>query len=74
MIFLFLVFCVSIGFEVPATEHVPRVLPKDEDPSLVKRNRRMLGQLLGTLEVLLKLLLSLPPGIVTYFLIYMFTQ
>uniref|UniRef100_A0A0D6QYP3 Pinin/SDK/MemA protein domain-containing protein n=2 Tax=Araucaria cunninghamii TaxID=56994 RepID=A0A0D6QYP3_ARACU len=31
-------------------ENVPRVLPKDEDPSLVKRNRRMLGQLLGTLE------------------------
>lgn len=29
---------------------VPRVLPKDEDPSLVKRNKRMLGQLLGTLE------------------------
>ena len=38
MIFLFLVFCESIGFEVPATEHVPRVLPKDEDLSLVKRN------------------------------------
>ncbi|OVA01546.1 Pinin/SDK/MemA protein [Macleaya cordata] len=38
-------------FEVPAgEEHVPRVLPKDEDPSLVNRNRRMLGQLLGTLE------------------------
>ncbi|KAL6964343.1 hypothetical protein U1Q18_035398 [Sarracenia purpurea var. burkii] len=33
-----------------ATEHVPRVLPKDEDPSLVNRNKRMLGQLLGTLE------------------------
>ncbi|GLJ11757.1 hypothetical protein SUGI_0176220 [Cryptomeria japonica] len=31
-------------------ENVPRVLPKNEDPSLVKRNRRMLGQLLGTLE------------------------
>ncbi|KAL9259893.1 Pinin-like protein [Drosera capensis] len=29
---------------------VPRVLPKDEDPKLVSRNRRMLGQLLGTLE------------------------
>uniref|UniRef100_A0A803LSN3 Pinin/SDK/MemA protein domain-containing protein n=1 Tax=Chenopodium quinoa TaxID=63459 RepID=A0A803LSN3_CHEQI len=28
----------------------PRVLPKDEDPRLVNRNRRMLGQLLGTLE------------------------
>ncbi|KAB1206984.1 Pinin [Morella rubra] len=31
-------------------EHVPRVLPKNEDPSLVNRNKRMLGQLLGTLE------------------------
>ncbi|KAK9698266.1 hypothetical protein RND81_08G092500 [Saponaria officinalis] len=29
---------------------VPRVLPKNEDEALVKRNRRMLGQLLGTLE------------------------
>ncbi|KAG9451138.1 hypothetical protein H6P81_011103 [Aristolochia fimbriata] len=36
--------------EIPASEHLPRVLPKNEDPSLVKRNRRMLGQLLGTLE------------------------
>lgn len=34
---------------------IPRVLPKDEDPSLVKRNKRMLGQLLGTLEVSLQL-------------------
>ncbi|GLT85961.1 hypothetical protein SLE2022_041260 [Rubroshorea leprosula] len=34
----------------PITEHVPRVLPKNEDPSLVNRNKRMLGQLLGTLE------------------------
>ncbi|GAB2257982.1 hypothetical protein Droror1_Dr00014142 [Drosera rotundifolia] len=32
------------------TQPVPRVLPKDEDPKLVSRNRRMLGQLLGTLE------------------------
>ena len=32
-------------------EHVPRILPKDEDPRLVSRNKRMLGQLLGTLEV-----------------------
>uniref|UniRef100_A0A5B7AF65 Putative pinin n=1 Tax=Davidia involucrata TaxID=16924 RepID=A0A5B7AF65_DAVIN len=40
----------KMDFEVPAQEHVPRVLPKDEDPSLVKRNKRMLGQLLGTLE------------------------
>ncbi|XP_042489366.1 pinin [Macadamia integrifolia] len=36
-------------FEIP-TEQVPRVLPKNEDPSLVNRNKRMLGQLLGTLE------------------------
>ncbi|XP_065870573.1 uncharacterized protein [Euphorbia lathyris] len=36
--------------ELPIAEHVPRVLPKDEDPSLVSRNKRMLGQLLGTLE------------------------
>ncbi|XP_068637989.1 uncharacterized protein [Aristolochia californica] len=36
--------------EFLAPEHVSRVLPKNEDPSLVKRNRRMLGQLLGTLE------------------------
>ncbi|XP_044479092.1 pinin-like isoform X1 [Mangifera indica] len=35
---------------MPVMEHVPRVLPKDEDPSLVNRNKRMLGQLLGTLE------------------------
>ncbi|KAL3538579.1 hypothetical protein ACH5RR_001945 [Cinchona calisaya] len=39
-----------MDFEIPPAEHVPRVLPKDEDPSLVNRNRRMLGQLLGTLE------------------------
>lgn len=31
-------------------KEVPRVLPKDEDPRLVNRNKRMLGQLLGTLE------------------------
>ncbi|KAL2491021.1 protein-protein interaction regulator family protein [Abeliophyllum distichum] len=37
-------------FEVPPAEHVPRVLPKNEDPGLVSRNKRMLGQLLGTLE------------------------
>ncbi|XP_054776307.1 uncharacterized protein LOC129284841 [Prosopis cineraria] len=36
--------------EIPAAEPVPRVLPKDEDPRLVNRNKRMLGQLLGTLE------------------------
>ncbi|KAL0384535.1 UNVERIFIED_CONTAM: hypothetical protein Sradi_2847800 [Sesamum radiatum] len=37
-------------FEIPPAEHIPRVLPKNEDPSLVSRNKRMLGQLLGTLE------------------------
>ncbi|XP_054778028.1 uncharacterized protein LOC129286016 [Prosopis cineraria] len=36
--------------EIPAAEPVPRVLQKDEDPRLVNRNKRMLGQLLGTLE------------------------
>ncbi|KAK7302461.1 hypothetical protein RJT34_13351 [Clitoria ternatea] len=36
--------------DIPTAEHVPRVLPKNEDPSLVNRNKRMLGQLLGTLE------------------------
>ncbi|XP_021286097.1 pinin [Herrania umbratica] len=36
--------------QAPITEHVPRILPKDEDPSLINRNKRMLGQLLGTLE------------------------
>ncbi|KAI7728458.1 hypothetical protein M8C21_027043 [Ambrosia artemisiifolia] len=36
--------------EVPLSENIPRVIPKDEDPSLVNRNKRMLGQLLGTLE------------------------
>ncbi|CAK9318078.1 unnamed protein product [Citrullus colocynthis] len=39
-----------MDFEVPAAENVPRILPKNEDPSLVSRNKRMLGQLLGTLE------------------------
>ncbi|KAG1330697.1 pinin [Cocos nucifera] len=38
-----------MDFDIP-TEPVPRNLPKDEDPGLVKRNKRMLGQLLGTLE------------------------
>ncbi|CAN8293344.1 unnamed protein product [Cochlearia groenlandica] len=39
------------GFEAFALpEPAPRVLPKNEDPSLVNRNRRMLGNLLGTLE------------------------
>ncbi|CAH9082066.1 unnamed protein product [Cuscuta europaea] len=36
--------------DIPPPEHVPRVFPKDEDPKLVSRNKRMLGQLLGTLE------------------------
>ncbi|KAL6517683.1 hypothetical protein OROMI_033384 [Orobanche minor] len=40
----------KMDFEIPTAEHVPRVMPKDEDPSLVSRNKRMLGQLLGTLE------------------------
>ncbi|XP_075474528.1 uncharacterized protein LOC142505429 [Primulina tabacum] len=40
----------KMDFEIAPAEHVPRVLPKDEDPSLVSRNKRMLGQLLGTLE------------------------
>ncbi|XP_022922936.1 pinin [Cucurbita moschata] len=39
-----------MDFDVPPAEHVPRILPKNEDPSLVSRNKRMLGQLLGTLE------------------------
>ncbi|XP_061337188.1 uncharacterized protein LOC133284212 isoform X1 [Gastrolobium bilobum] len=39
-----------VASEIPTTELVPRVLPKNEDPSLVNRNKRMLGQLLGTLE------------------------
>ncbi|CAN7096435.1 unnamed protein product, partial [Brassica rapa subsp. narinosa] len=39
------------GYEAIALpEPAPRQLPKNEDPSLVKRNRRMLGNLLGTLE------------------------
>ncbi|KAF8086912.1 hypothetical protein N665_0609s0042 [Sinapis alba] len=39
------------GFEDMALpEPAPRQLPKNEDPSLVNRNRRMLGNLLGTLE------------------------
>ncbi|XP_028775319.1 pinin-like [Neltuma alba] len=36
--------------EIPVAEPVPRVLPKNDDPRLVNRNKRMLGQLLGTLE------------------------
>ncbi|KAJ3672950.1 hypothetical protein LUZ60_006324 [Juncus effusus] len=37
-------------FNMEPPEPTPRVFPKIEDPYLVKRNRRMLGQLLGTLE------------------------
>ncbi|RYR35596.1 hypothetical protein Ahy_A10g050730 isoform A [Arachis hypogaea] len=40
----------KVASEIPTTEHVPRLFPKNEDPSLVNRNKRMLGQLLGTLE------------------------
>ncbi|XP_011087796.1 pinin [Sesamum indicum] len=40
----------KMDFEIPPAEHIPRVLPKNEDPSLVSMNKRMLGQLLGTLE------------------------
>jgi len=33
-------------------EPAPRELPKNDDPNMVRRNKRMLGQLLvGTLEV-----------------------
>ncbi|XP_010496913.1 PREDICTED: pinin-like [Camelina sativa] len=39
------------GFEAFALpEPAPRVLPKNEDPKLVNRNRRMLVNLVGTLE------------------------
>ncbi|KAG2323857.1 hypothetical protein Bca4012_038121 [Brassica carinata] len=39
------------GFEAMALpEPAPRNFPKNEDPKLVNRNRRMLGNLLGTLE------------------------
>ena len=34
-------------------EPAPRVLTKEENPSLAKRNRRMFGALLGTLQVTL---------------------
>ncbi|MED6118817.1 hypothetical protein PIB30_006313 [Stylosanthes scabra] len=40
----------NMDSDIPAAEPVPRVLPKNEDPRLVNRNKRMLGQLLGTLE------------------------
>ncbi|XP_020257081.1 pinin-like isoform X1 [Asparagus officinalis] len=40
----------KMDYDVIPTEPIPRILPKNEDPRLVKRNRRMLGQLLGTLE------------------------
>ncbi|GJX44744.1 hypothetical protein Tco_0261420 [Tanacetum coccineum] len=41
----------KMDFKGPPSENVPKVLPKDKDPKLVNRNRRMLGNLLGTLEV-----------------------
>ncbi|XP_013641537.2 pinin [Brassica napus] len=42
---------VKKGFEaMELPEPAPRNLPKNEDPKLVNRNRRMLGNLLGTLE------------------------
>ncbi|RYR17410.1 hypothetical protein Ahy_B03g062162 isoform B [Arachis hypogaea] len=40
----------NMDSDTPAAEPVPRVLPKNDDPRLVNRNKRMLGQLLGTLE------------------------
>ncbi|XP_024393795.1 uncharacterized protein [Physcomitrium patens] len=36
--------------DAQAGEPVPRVLPKTSDPNVAKRNRRMFGALLGTLE------------------------
>eukprot|EP00249_Psilotum_nudum_P019002 c27058_g1_i2 orf=358-1629(-) len=36
--------------DAPPTELLPRVLPKMDDPKLAKRNRRIFGALLGTLE------------------------
>ncbi|KAI3707417.1 hypothetical protein L6452_25917 [Arctium lappa] len=36
--------------KVAPFENVPRALPKDQNPSLIDRNTRMLGQLLGTLD------------------------
>lgn len=40
----------SLEHDLTPVEPLPRVLPKEENPSLVKRNRRMFGALLGTLE------------------------
>ncbi|KAH9606639.1 hypothetical protein KSS87_013075 [Heliosperma pusillum] len=37
------------GVDYQAKE-VPRVFPKNDDPTLVNRNKRMLGRILGTLE------------------------
>ncbi|KAG6780264.1 hypothetical protein POTOM_013118 [Populus tomentosa] len=42
--------CNKVEVETPVIEPVPRALPKNQDPRLVSRNKRMLGQLLGTLE------------------------
>jgi hypothetical protein len=43
---------VSQELDKALPEPLPRQFPKDDDQSLVRRNRRMLGKLLvGTLEV-----------------------
>jgi hypothetical protein len=42
--------------ETPPAEPLPRVLPKTNDPNIAKRNRRMFGALIGTLEVGFQLL------------------
>ncbi|KAG6556661.1 hypothetical protein Mapa_001602 [Marchantia paleacea] len=36
--------------DIQAAEPLPRVIPKIDDPNVAKRNRRMFGALLGTLE------------------------
>jgi hypothetical protein len=42
--------------ETLPAEPLPRVLPKTNDPNIAKRNRRMFGALIGTLEVGFQLL------------------
>ncbi|KAJ6942114.1 hypothetical protein NC652_008042 [Populus alba x Populus x berolinensis] len=42
--------CNKVEVETPVIEPVPRALPRNQDPRLVSRNKRMPGQLLGTLE------------------------
>jgi len=55
-----LLFCSYQRYEAFALpEPAPRVLPKNEDPKLVNRNRRMLGNLLGTLEVFAEIHMNL---------------